>query len=92
VRLHIVQAGHAVFLRANEGGGRYGGTSRSGQEKRPYFYQPSNDAEIGVEGRNALLCCPRARPPAPTSPGRAGRAVRRMGTGRPESAVNRGTF
>ena len=92
VRLHIVQAGHAVILLANEGGGRYGGTRGRGQERRPHFFRPSDDAEIGVEGQNVLSCCPRARPPASTGPGRAGRAVRRMGTGRPESAVNRGTF
>ena len=91
VRLHIVLAGHAVILLANEGGGRYGGTRGRGQERRPHFFRPSDDAEIGVEGQNVLSCCPRARPPASTGPGRAGRAVRRMGTGRPESAVNRGT-
>src|SRR5262249_24748859 len=37
VRLHIVQAGHAVILPANEGGGRYSGTSRSGGRKDDPF-------------------------------------------------------
>jgi hypothetical protein len=75
VRFHIVQARHAVNLPSNQGGGKYGGTSRSGAGTTTPFLSTIGRCRDRCRGPVCPIVLPKGSPPGPDRSGasRSGR-------------------